>query len=159
LNKVTPTKEQIRKTDNIYVLEETIKAGIRRLRNRGSTVYDRYYARNQINADMHNAANLYYTHYFLGHERTSTIVKYGERLGEGSIPALTNGEYQEHHRDIYNKARTHIKTFNPKLATFIDDVILYDVDLRTAAKTIRHQPENGYSLFCVTLESLVDFFF
>jgi hypothetical protein len=158
LKKVAPTKEQLHNPDNVFVLEETIKAGIKRLRNRGSTIYDRYYARNQINIDMHNAATLYYTHYFLGHERTTTIVKYGERLGEGSVPTLTSNEYQEHHRQVYEKAREHIKAFNPKLATFIDDVILYDVDLRSAAKKIRHQPENGYSLFCITLESLVDFF-
>ena len=90
MKKVAPTKEQLHNPDNVFVLEETIKAGIKRLRNRGSTVYDRYYARNQINIDMHNAATLYYTHYFLGHERTTTIVKYGERLGEGSAAKKIN---------------------------------------------------------------------
>ena len=53
---IKPTKEQIRKPENIFVLEETIKAGKKRLRNRGSSVYDRYYQRKEIN----NAVS--YTH-------------------------------------------------------------------------------------------------
>ena len=32
---IKPTKEQIKKPENIFVLEETIKAGQLRLRNRG----------------------------------------------------------------------------------------------------------------------------
>jgi hypothetical protein len=155
LKKVAPTKEQLHNPDNVFVLEETIKAGIKRLRNRGSTIYDRYYARNQINIDMHNAATLYYTHYFLGHERTTTIVKYGERLGEGSIPTLTSNEYQEHHRQVYEKARLSLPR---RLRGFIDDILLYDVDVRSAAKKINRKANSGFDLFCECLHALVDYF-
>ena len=91
---IKPTKEQIRKPENIFVLEETIKAGKKRLRNRGSSVYDRYYQRKEINNEQYQAATMYYTSYYIGHEKTSIIPKYKERLGGGSIPSLTSNEKQ-----------------------------------------------------------------
>ena len=102
---IKPTKEQIKKHENIFVVEETIKAGQLRLRNRGSSVYDRYYQRKEINNEQFQAASMYYKSYYIGHEKTSIIPKYKERLGGGSIPTLTPNEHQEHHRQMYEKAR------------------------------------------------------
>ncbi len=76
-----------------------------RLRNRGSSVYDRYYQRKEINNEQFQAASMYYKSYYIGHEKTSIIPKYKERLGGGSIPTLTPNEHQEHHRQMYEKAR------------------------------------------------------
>jgi len=152
---IKPTKEQIRKPENIYVLEETIKAGKKRLRNRGSSVYDRYYQRKEINNEQFQAASMYYKSYYIGHEKTSIIPKYKERLGGGSIPTLTPNEHQEHHRQMYEKAR---KSLPKDLRGFVDDVVLWDRSVKNSAKNLNIRATSGFDMFKVCLTILSDFY-
>ena len=152
---IKPTKEQIRKPENIYVLEETIKAGKKRLRNRGSSVYDRYYQRKEINNEQFQAASMYYKSYYIGHEKTSIIPKYKERLGGGSIPTLTPNEHQEHHRQMYEKAR---KSLPKDLRGFVDDVVLWDRSVKNSAKNLNIRATSGFDMFKVCLNILSEFY-
>ncbi len=152
---IKPTKEQIKKPENIFVLEETIKAGQLRLRNRGSSVYDRYYQRKEINNEQFQAASMYYKSYYIGHEKTSIIPKYKERLGGGSIPTLTPNEHQEHHRQMYEKAR---KSLPKDLRGFGDDVVLWDRSVKNSAKNLNIRATSGFDMFKVCLTILSDFY-
>ena len=152
---IKPTKEQIKKPENIFVLEETIKAGQLRLRNRGSSVYDRYYQRKEINNEQFQAASMYYKSYYIGHETTSIIPKYKERLGGGSIPTLTPNEHQEHHRQMYEKAR---KSLPKDLRGFVDDVVLWDRSVKNSAKNLNIRATSGFDMFKVCLTILSDFY-
>ena len=152
---IKPTKEQIKKPENIFVLEETIKAGQLRLRNRGSSVYDRYYQRKEINNEQFQAASMYYKSYYIGHEKTSIIPKYKERLGGGSIPTLTPNEHQEHHRQMYEKAR---KSLPKDLRGFVDDVVLWDRSVKNSAKNLNIRATSGFDMFKVCLTILSDFY-
>tara|TARA_R100000951_G_C2651446_1_gene184521 strand:+ start:1474 stop:1956 length:483 start_codon:yes stop_codon:yes gene_type:complete len=152
---IKPTKEQIKKSKNIFVLEETIKAGQLRLRNRGSSVYDRYYQRKEINNEQFQAASMYYKSYYIGHEKTSIIPKYKERLGGGSIPTLTPNEHQEHHRQMYEKAR---KSLPKDLRGFVDDVVLWDRSVKNSAKNLNIRATSGFDMFKVCLTILSDFY-
>jgi hypothetical protein len=152
---IKPTKEQIKKPENIFVLEETIKAGQLRLRNRGSSVYDRYYQRKEINNEQFQAASMYYKSYYIGHEKTSIIPKYKERLGGGSIPTLTPNEHQEHHRQMYEKAR---KSLPKDLRGFVDDVVLWDRSVKNSAKNLNIRATSGFDMFKLCLTILSDFY-
>ena len=152
---IKPTKEQIRKPENIFVLEETIKAGKKRLRNRGSSVYDRYYQRKEINNEQYQAATMYYTSYYIGHEKTSIIPKYKERLGGGSSPSLTVNEHQEHYRQMYEKAR---KSLPSDLRGFIDDVVLWDKSVKNSTKNLNIRATSGLDMFKVCLHILSEFY-
>ena len=152
---IKPTKEQIKKPENIFVLEETIKAGQLRLRNRGSSVYDRYYQRKEINNEQFQAASMYYKSYYIGHEKTSIIPKYKERLGGGSIPTLTPNEHQEHHRQMYEKAR---KSLPKDLRGLVDDVVLWDRSVKNSAKNLNIRATSGFDMFKVCLTILSDFY-
>jgi len=152
---IKPTKEQIKKPENIFVLEETIKAGQLRLRNRGSSVYDRYYQRKEINNEQFQAASMYYKSYYIGHEKTSIIPKYKERLGGGYIPTLTPNEHQEHHRQMYEKAR---KSLPKDLRGFVDDVVLWDRSVKNSAKNLNIRATSGFDMFKVCLTILSDFY-
>jgi hypothetical protein len=120
-NCILPTPEQCAR--NHYIIEDTERAGVRRVRNTTQLRIDRYYRRGLIDDREHQAGNLLYDLYAASQGslcRSSRLDAWIGVVVQGG-PMLTESEYRLRCREEYDHA---LRMVGRSHASVLADVVI-----------------------------------
>ncbi len=130
-------------------LEETIRAGLRRARNRSQTILDRYLLRRQISERQYDAGNKIYRQWRASGSQVSVTGRYGPRLGHSP-------DKSEHQIDMRHRVDLALRDVGSQLSAVLVHVCLCDLPARDWAISTGGAPQAGIVVLRLALDALAD---
>ena len=134
---------------DVIVLEETMQAGQRRVRNRTQSVLDRYLLRGQIGDRQFDAGGRLYRQWRAAGDQVSVTGRYDQRLGRSP----NKSEFQFDMRGRVDRA---LRDVGKQLSAVLVHVCLCDLPARDWAVRIGGAPQAGIVVLRLALDALAD---
>ncbi len=134
---------------DVIELEETMRAGLRRARNRTQTVLDRYLLRREISDRQYDAGNRLYRQWRASGSQMSVTGHYGPRLGHSQ-------DKSEFQIDMRGRVDAALRDVGKQLSAVLVHVCLCDLPARNWALGIGGAPQAGIVVLRLALEALAD---
>jgi hypothetical protein len=141
--------EQRYQHGDVIVLEETMQAGQRRVRNRTQSVLDRYLLRGQIGQRQFDAGDRLYRQWRAAGDQVSVTGRYEQRLGRSP----NRSEFQI---DMRCRVDAAMRDVGKQLSAVLVHVCLCDEPARDWALRIGGAPQAGIVVLRLALDALAD---
>ena len=141
--------EQRYQHGDVIVLEETMQAGQKRVRNRTQSALDRYLLRGQIAERQFDAGERLYRQWRAAGDQMSVTGRYAQRLGRS--PNKSDFQF-----DMRRRVDAALRDVGKQLSAVLVHVCLCDLPARDWAVRIGGAPQAGIVVLRLALDALAD---